>query len=168
MFHKALAIIMIVVIFLFACSSGKQASRTKKNNAVLSGFQADSISYFDDRYSVTRVIGQKELEGRWEVETMLRKPDSVPEKLSGVTLSFADSSFAGNAPCNSIAGDFVLDGKNIGFGNIIGTKMACPKMDQETAFIGLLQKNIKSAVIDGERLLLRDRMGNTVFECKKR
>ena len=166
--HYRLFVNMITVCVLYAaCSPSKQAGKTKHSTVISTGIQADSISYYDDRYTVTRVVDQKELKGRWDVETMHRQPDSVPEKLNGVTLSFADSSFAGNAPCNSIAGDLIVQGTGIGFENIVKTEMPCDKMNQEIAFIGLLKKNVRSAVLEGDRLLLRDSKGYIVFECRK-
>jgi heat shock protein HslJ len=127
----------------------------------------DSINYNEEKYTVSQLINPKDLEGRWYVLTMRRQPFMPAESLNGVTLSFADSSFAGKAPCNSIAGDFVLKGANASFSNIIATKMACDQLEAENAILKLLGNTVKLMGVDGNKLMLKDKDGNTIFECVK-
>lgn len=163
--YRLLVIITMVIIFFPGCTSGKKQS--KGVEVVPDGAVIDSSDLFSDTYTITRVINKKNLEGRWKVTRMYRQKEQQPESLTNVSLSIADSAFAGKAPCNSIAGDFIIKGAAVKFTNIIATKMACPNLEQETAFLGLLEKKVKMIGLESSRLILRDRAGNMVFECVK-
>src|SRR5688572_14383134 len=117
-----LLVIFLLGSLLLNCSPAKKSGN---NPAVVeigdAKVSTDSINYNEDRYTVSQLINPKDLEGRWYVLTMRRQQFMPAETLNGVTLSFADSSFAGKAPCNSIAGDFTLNGANASFSNIIAT-----------------------------------------------
>lgn len=110
---------------------------------------------------------QKELAGTWNVISMRRQQKAALETLTGVTLQFneADAKFTGKAPCNRIFGNILLNGYGIRFQNIGATKMACDSLEQETAYINLLQNRISAFTIDADKLYLRDGISNIVFEC---
>ena len=167
MTSRLLAIIFLGSLLL-NCSpakkSGNKPTVTEIGDAQVS---TDSINYNEEKYTVSRLINPKDLEGRWYVLTMRRQQFMPAESLDGVTLSFADSSFAGKAPCNSIAGDFNLKGASASFSNIIATKMACDKLEAENAFLKLLENEVKQMGVDGNKLMLKDRDGRTIFECMK-
>lgn len=96
---------------------------------------------------------------------MKRDPGAPAEQLAGVTLSFGtDSSFAGKAPCNSIAGTYTLNGPQIRLGQIISTEMACPFLEQESHYLRLLENNISRLSVTADKLLLRDDAGNLLLE----
>jgi heat shock protein HslJ len=155
--------IALGVCHIAACSSGKESIGGKPVVLPMN----DSTEYVDDRYFVTRVISAGELNGKWNVESMVRMSNMAPEKLDGVTLSFAESLFGGNAPCNSISGEFTLRGSHIKFSNIISTKMACDKLVQENVFLDLLKNKVVLISIEGNELLLKDKSGDKVIECKR-
>lgn len=169
MMYRLLVIItMSSLVFLAACSAGKKSGKQKSKVEVVSDdIRTDSTDFFSDTYTITQVIDKKELEGRWKVTAMSRPQSQQPESLTGVTLSIADSAFAGKAPCNSMAGDFLIKGAAIKFTNIITTKMACPSLEQETAFLDLLQNKVKVLDLHENKLLLKDAKGNAVLECEK-
>jgi heat shock protein HslJ len=163
-----LLVIFLLGSLLLNCSptnkSVKKPVVTEIGDAQIS---TDSINYNEEKYTVSRLINPKDLEGRWYVLTMRRQHFMPAEPLNGVTISFADSSFAGKAPCNSIAGDFNLQGAKASFSNIIATKMACDKLEAENAFLKLLSSAVKLMGVDGNKLMLKDKDGNTIFECVK-
>lgn len=163
-----LLVIWLAGSLMLNCSpskkSGNKPAVTEIGDAQVS---SDSINYNEEKYSVSQLINARDLEGKWFVLTMRRQQFMPAEPLNGVTLSFADSSFAGQAPCNSIAGDFMLKGANASFLNIISTKMACDKLEMERAFLKLLGNSVKLMGIDGNKLMLKDKDGNTIFECIK-
>lgn len=165
--HGLLVALVAAVIGILSCGPSQKTVKNKGIEVVPEGAQVDSADYFDDQYTITRLINQKELDGKWIVTRMFRERKDPPENLKDVTLSFADSSFAGNAPCNSIAGDIVIIGTHVRFRNIISTRMACEKMEQEKEFIQLLQNSVSVLTLKEGKLLLRDRAGNNVFECVK-
>lgn len=165
--YIVLVICFLSVYSILGCSTSKKSINKNSVQTVPEGAQIDSVDYFNDQFTITRLIDQKELDGKWTVTRMFRLQQNPPEKLTDVTLSFADSSFAGNAPCNSIAGDVIIVGSRVKFTNIIATKMACEKLEQEREFIQLLQNSVSVLTLREDKLLLRDRRGNNIFECVK-
>jgi heat shock protein HslJ len=163
-----LLVIGLLGSLMLNCSPSKKSGNkpvvTEIGNAQVT---SDSINYNEEKYLVSQLINPKDLQGKWFVLTMRRTQVMPAEPLNGVTLSFADSSFAGKAPCNSIAGDFILNGANASFSNIIATKMACDKLEMENAFLKLLANSVKLMGVDGNKLMLKDKDGNTIFECIK-
>lgn len=112
---------------------------------------------------------QKELAGTWNVLSMRRQQKAELETFTGVSLKFdeADTKFSGKAPCNSIFGIIQLNGYSIRFQNIGATKMACDKLEQEGAYLDLLQTRVSAFTIEGDTLYLRDGISNIVFECER-
>lgn len=166
MIYRLLAIFLLGTLVL-NCSPAKKQGKPVVTEIGDAQVSSDSINYNEEKYSVSQLINPKDLQGKWFVLTMKRQQFMPAEPLDGVTLSFADSSFAGKAPCNSIAGDFILKGANASFTNIIATKMACDKLEIENAFLKLLSNTVKLMGVDGDKLTLKDKDGNTVFECIK-
>jgi heat shock protein HslJ len=106
------------------------------------------------------------LEGKWEVVSMQRQQKADKETLSNVYIEFRnDLSFGGNASCNNMSGVYTLKGTSVKFSNIISTKMACNNLDQENAFLQLLEDRVSAYTVDANKLLLRDGSSNIVFEC---
>jgi heat shock protein HslJ len=158
------------ILFLVAACTGQKKTGVSRKNAVKvvpDDAVVDSADYFDNEYSVTYIPDKKKIEGRWNIQTMYRRSNPGAEKLINVTLTLVDSAFAGKAPCNSIAGTYILHGVNIEFKDIISTKMACGNLEQETIYLNLLQNSVATFGFKDNRLLLKDRMGNIVFECLK-
>lgn len=59
---------------------------------------------------------------------------------SGAFITFDSSSkeIRGKAGCNGFGGNYSISGSNIKFEGIMGTKMACPELDVENAFLNSL------------------------------
>jgi copper homeostasis protein (lipoprotein) len=78
---------------------------------------------------------------RW----ILTELKGAPVQLSGtrrdayIEFSPADKRFSGNAGCNRISGNYILEKKNrIDLGEIISTKMSCDDIAFETSFLSTL------------------------------
>ena len=63
--------------------------------------------------------------------------------------------------CNSFFGSFTTQDKNISFENVGSTKMMCPNMKTEDAFVNALQ-NTKTYEIKGETLNFFDEKGQKI------
>ncbi len=167
--RQLFSFIILTIFFVTGCSSQKQ---TAKSNRIVRGdttIQKDSIVY----YEVDIVANQKNymdlLIGSWAIDTMRRQSRMEAEPLTGIFIKFnADSSFNGNAGCNQMSGKYILKGTSIKFSNIITTKMACDKLEQETAFLQLLQETVSAYSVDKSKLLLRDGSSNIVFNASRK
>ena len=93
---------------------------------------------------------------RW----ILTEMKGVPVQLSGgrrdAHLNFnpVEKTFAGNGGCNQISGGYTLDKKTIHFNDVIATKMSCPDIEFENAFISELGR-VDRYELRGNDLLLK-------------
>jgi heat shock protein HslJ len=156
-------------LFITACSAQKVPGKPYKIVRGDTGVQKDSIEYYE-----VDIIGKQKnymdvLIGSWTIDTMRRQARLEGEPLTGIFLNFkADSSFNGNAGCNNISGKYILKGTSIKLSNIISTKMACDKLEQETAFLRLLEETVSAYTVDKSKLLLRDGSTNIIFHASRR
>ena len=164
-----LLVVFTISLLVVACTGQKKTAVVKKKviNEVPDDAVIDSADYFDNGYSVTYIPEKEKIEGKWKVQKMYRVTISGAENLVDVTLTLADSVFAGKAPCNSIAGTCILSGARIKFTDIVSTKMACQNLEQEKVYLNLLQNNVAFVGFKNDHLLLKDGKGNIVFECLK-
>lgn len=82
---------------------------------------------------------------------------------STLTATFESGSVSGVAGCNSYTGAFSTDGDSIEIGPLASTLVFCDGlMDQEAAFLGLLQ-TAETYSVDGDTLTL-ETAGSTVLE----
>jgi heat shock protein HslJ len=155
----------IVIMGLIACAGEKRSTVRKP---ATQEEPKDSIEFFETDFKVKQKSYKKEMEGKWTVSTMRRQQKAELEQLSGVTIEFStDSSFSGKAPCNRIGGVYTLKGTSIKFSRIFATRMACDKLEQESAFLKLLEETVSAYTVEGNKLLLRDGSSNIVFELKR-
>jgi heat shock protein HslJ len=145
----------LFVVFLVSCSGQKRLSFPEP--------KADSTSSTTDSGST----GSKGLVGKWDVVKMNAGYDTSAESLSDVFLTFADSSFGGKAPCNHIGGSYIMNGSSISFNDIISTKMACERIEQENRFVNLLDSSVKQFSITENLLQFKDASNRVVLECKR-
>ena len=100
---------------------------------------------------------------RWTVIEMR----GVPVQLSGtnrdayIVFTPGEKRFGGNGGCNHISGNYTIDKKNIRFGEVISTKMACADINFETTFLSTLDKVNHFEQKDNTTMLLKD--GNEVL-----
>lgn len=153
------------IVGLIACAGEKRSAVRKP---AIQEEPKDSIEFYETEFKVKQKSYKKEMEGKWTVATMRRQQKAELEQLSGVTIDFSvDSSFSGKAPCNRIGGVYTLKGTSIRFSRIFATRMACDKLEQESAFLKLLEGTVSAYTVEENKLLLRDGSGNIVFELKR-
>ena len=93
---------------------------------------------------------------RWVLVEM----KGVPVQQSGgrndafIRFNVPDRKFSGNGGCNQMSGNYTLDGKEIHFGEVLSTKMACADIEFETAFLTTLN-SIDRYEMNGTDLLLK-------------
>jgi heat shock protein HslJ len=105
----------------------------------------DSGSGFEEKLVYT--AGETPLTGpTWRLVSY-GDPDDLSELEAGtaITAEFAPETdttgtVGGNATCNNYSTTYTLDGENISFGPVAGTRMMCPiGADQETAYLAALE-----------------------------
>jgi heat shock protein HslJ len=161
--RKALICVPFMVLLAASCS-GQKKNPSQRTPSIVE----DSVVFYETDYKTKQKSYFKELQGKWTIVSMRRQQKAELENLAGVTVEFrADTSFAGKAPCNNMGGKYTLKGTSIKFSNVYTTKMACGNLEQETAFLKLLQETVSAYSVTDQQLLLRDGAGNIVFEARK-
>jgi heat shock protein HslJ len=85
-----------------------------------------------------------------------------------LVLQADDSRAAGFSGCNRFTGGYVLDGDNLRFSQLAGTRMACvARMDTEKDFLAMLNA-VARWQISGEMLQLLDADGHTLATFQSR
>lgn len=108
------------------------------------------------------------VESNWELESIYFNGSTMtPPEDHAPTLAFLkDSKIAGETGCNRFFGDFTLAGENLKFENIGSTRMMCPQMQFETAYLEVIA-NTASYSIDNGKLTLKDNAGNIIALLEK-
>jgi heat shock protein HslJ len=128
----------------------------------------DSVNFYDSEIKTKQKSYKKELIGTWKVVSMRRQQKAELEILQNVSIVFgADTSFTGKAPCNNMGGVYTLKGTSVKFSGVYTTKMACDRLEAETAFMELLQNRVSAYSVSGNTLKLMDGSSNIVFECER-
>lgn len=101
----------------------------------------------------------KTLEGTtWKLAQMGSIPaTAINQETDFFTLEFnaADTMVAGRTNCNRFFGKYELKGQKLSFGNLGMTRMACPDMQYEDAFVKMLDE-VDSYAIEGSELKFYD------------
>jgi heat shock protein HslJ len=71
-----------------------------------------------------------------------------------LTLKSPEGLAQGMGGCNRFSGTYELQGRSLRFGPLISTKMACPRLDTETAYMSALEQTRSWSFIDGRLELL--------------
>lgn len=99
------------------------------------------------------------LEGtQWKLEQMAGIPAAAIEREADfftLTFNAADKMVNGRTNCNRFFGGYELKGKELDFDNLGMTRMACPEMEYENAFVKMLDE-VDSYSIKGETLKFYD------------
>jgi len=162
---------IVIVAMLLSCSEAKNSTAGRPQYIYGNGpvdTTKDTIIFYDQEIKTRQKSYKKELEGKWNIISMQRQQKAEKEMLGNVFIEFGtDTSFNANAPCNKIGGIYTLKGTSIKFSNIRATKMACNNLDQENAFLLLLEERVSAYSVGAHNLLLRDGSSNIVFECTR-
>ena len=100
--------------------------------------------------------GSAPLEGTtWHLVEVGGQPVPATQDASrpGIRLAAAGRKVQGSAGCNRMMGSYELDGASLKFGPIVTTKMACPAMETEQAFLKALDATTRYE-ISGSSLTL--------------
>ncbi|HET7425493.1 MAG TPA: META domain-containing protein [Gemmatimonadales bacterium] len=97
------------------------------------------------------------LEGtEWRLAEIGGQPqpaESATIRTPGFTLTASGRKVHGSAGCNRMTGTYELDGANLKFGPLATTRMACPGMATESAFLKALEATTRYEIA-GTRLTL--------------
>jgi uncharacterized membrane protein len=80
------------------------------------------------------------IEGGWRVIRL--GTDLLPQGVIATVVFDREGRASGRSGCNRFTGTYTLSGEGLSFGQIAGTRMACPpaEMDTERRFLDLMQK----------------------------
>ncbi|MDP9229870.1 MAG: META domain-containing protein [Bacteroidota bacterium] len=172
--RKALLFFAVgISLYITSCSGEKNSTTAGKPKVIYrpdpnNPLKKDSIEFYEMNIIARQKNDKQKMIGKWDVVSMRRQQKAELENLSGIYLEFGtDSAFNGNAGCNKIGGVYTLKGTSVIFSNVLSTKMACDKMEQENAFLELLQNTVSEYTVSDAKLLLRDGSSNIVFECSR-
>jgi heat shock protein HslJ len=104
----------------------------------------------------------------WKLSGLGNSPVSAPspQKEAYFLLDPANHRVSGSGGCNRLAGSYELNGEQLKFGPMAGTRMACPEgMDTEQAFLQSLER-VSKWKITGQSLELFDSAGKVLAQFK--
>ncbi len=106
---------------------------------------------------------------RWALQQLDGKPVTISEggREAYLYLNSADGSVVGHAGCNRISTTYKQNGAQIGFGDVIATRMFCADMTTETALLQAL-KVAAGWRIEGSQLDLLDGQQKTIARFEAR
>ncbi len=79
--------------------------------------------------------------------------DGAPYAARATATLNSDGTISGQAPCNSFSATYSGHWPDISFNNTASTKMACPDLDQETAFFAAMRKVNHAEMLTDSMLL---------------
>lgn len=105
----------------------------------------------------------------WGLVRLGSRPVKVAADQKEVHLRFipGTSEVRGFAGCNSFSGSFKVDGRQISFGALASTRMACPYLDQESEMFERLAQVTRFG-ITGDHLDLLDKDGRVLLRFEAR
>ncbi len=105
---------------------------------------------------------------RWVVVEMKGVPvqQSGSRKDAFINFNVNEKRFNGNAGCNQMSGNYTIDARDIHFGEVLSTKMSCPDIEFETAFLATLSSVDGYEMVGTDLLLKRKR--ETVLKLRSR
>ncbi len=84
------------------------------------------------------------------------------ENRTYIVFNTIDSKVTGNAACNNFFSKFKKNESSLTFEPLAATRIACPELEKETAFMKAIQ-NSASYKISGDKLTLSDINGNVIL-----
>ena len=112
--------------------------------------------------------GNIPVESNWELEYIWSNgSEMAPPEEHNATIAFLkDSQMAGDTGCNRFFGNFTASDNSLEFNNVGSTRMMCPQMQFENAFLSTIE-NTASYNISKDQLVLKDSLGNIIALLKK-
>ena len=157
-----------VSIFKRPCtnSAGKTQEYAVKINYIDGSGQADGRTYegcgqFNGLGEMTRLWQLVKIDG--EVVSSIDAIDQIPT----IEFLFDETGVRGSGSCNRFTGEVeIVDVSTIKVGNLAATKMACPELDRETTYLGILSNTTHRVEIKGETMTLTSEKGVLGFQMK--
>ena len=108
------------------------------------------------------------IESSWAIDKLFVEGNeiSIPAGHNPYLAFLSDSKISGETGCNRFFGDFAVKGKSITFTNMGSTRMMCPDMAFENAWLGTIQETA-AFTISGSKLTLKDKDGNIIAILSK-
>lgn len=112
--------------------------------------------------------GNIPVESNWELEYIYSNgSEMAPPEEHNATIAFLkDSQMAGDTGCNRFFGNFAATDNTLEFNNVGSTRMMCPQMQFENAFLSTIEKTA-SYNVSKDQLVLKDSLGNIIALLKK-
>lgn len=112
--------------------------------------------------------GNIPVESNWELEYIYSDGSQMaPPDDHNATIAFLnDSQMAGDTGCNRFFGNFTASDDKLEFNNVGSTRMMCPQMQFESAFLSTIE-NTASYNVSKNQLVLKDSLGNIIALLKK-
>ncbi len=112
--------------------------------------------------------GNIPVESNWELEYIYSNGyEMAPPEEHNATIAFLkDSQMAGDTGCNRFFGNFAATDNTLEFNNVGSTRMMCPQMQFENAFLSTIEKTA-SYNVSKDQLVLKDSLGNIIALLKK-
>lgn len=111
-----------------------------------------------------------DLEGsRWVLVRIGDKP-VLPEEGKAepyIVLQATSKQIAGHAGCNRLSGGYEIQGDRLELTQLTTTRMACPELETEHAFLNALEEVARWRLIDNQLVLL-DESNATVLQFESR
>ena len=108
------------------------------------------------------------VESHWDVTKLYQNgtPIDIPQEHNPGISFLKEGKIAGETGCNRFFGDFRAEGHSLTFANMGSTRMMCPQMEFENAYLNSLS-NVASFTTDEDTMTLKDKEGNTIAILKK-
>ena len=111
-----------------------------------------------------------DLEGsRWVLVRIGDRPvmpiEGRPEPY--IVLQATTKQVAGHAGCNRLSGGYTIDGDALRLSEMLTTRMACPELETENAFLNALETVARWKLMDNQLLLL-DKSGTAILQLESR
>ncbi|MGL4332756.1 MAG: META domain-containing protein [Bacteroidales bacterium] len=114
----------------------------------------------------TQTVDVKTLNGAWNVVELNGKAIQTSENGPFLELNFAENRLHGKGGCNITNGNFVLSAVNasaISFPAVMTTRMACPDMATESAYLKALNEVAAVKAAGKDRYAFVNKAGETLF-----
>ena len=153
-----LATATLAALLFASCGSNSANKPAQSGEAVNPDKAAESA--VDSAYIV----------GQWVIEEIGRatppnlRPDNIDPDQAQVMVFYPDNMVGVSTNCNSLGGEYRLEGSSIRFSNMARTEMACDNMEVEEALAALMPELRTVDVLSDTTMLLNaDEAGKFVY-----
>ncbi len=108
------------------------------------------------------------LNGNWQIERVGDR--TVNDEEATIFIDISELKIHGNTGCNYFNGQIYINPEKanaIDFSNLASTRMACPKMDQESAILLALEQTVTAIQDKSGKAMLLDREGKELMMLKR-